>query len=476
MNSARPVIVWFRRDLRAEDNAALYHASHSGASIVPLFVVDTGLIASLRSDGAVFDFQAECLRELKTSLRRLGGSLVVRKGNVLDVHKQLIREINPAALYVNRDYEPSAVERDQAVSDLYGSRNIPVHEFKDHVLHEPGEVLNGQGNPYVVFTPYARAWRQLEPMKPFGMPRRFRSPGVAGDPIPDARSLRRIRTIDRPAFKGGESAARRRWDEFRHEGLGGYADHRNDPAVNGTSGMSPYLRFGCISPRTMVWEARQAQSGEGSRAAIATFIDELIWREFFQAVLFHVPRLVDSNYRQAFNRMPWKTSVRMFDAWKTGRTGFPLVDAGMRQLNRTGWMHNRVRMVVASFLTKDLRQDWKRGAHYFEEKLLDIETASNIGGWQWAAGTGVDPKPLRIFNPRRQSERFDPEGIYIRRHVPELQNVPGRFIHAPHEMPAALQKEIGCVIGKDYPAPIVDHANAAQEYKQYYMSIQRPPA
>ena len=375
MNSARTVIVWFRRDLRVEDNAALFHASHTGAPLVPLFVVDTGLIASLRSDGAVFDFQAQCLRDLETSLRKLGGSLVVRNGTALDVHKALIRETNPAALYVNRDYEPSALERDRAVFDLYRSRNIPVHDYKDHVVHEPGEVLNGQGKPYVVFAPYARTWKQLEPMKPFGMPRRFRSPSLAGDPIPDAKSLGRVRAIDQPAFKGGESVARSRWDEFRNENLRGYQDRRNNPAVDGTSRMSPYLRFGCISPRTMMRDSLVA-ARNGSRAAVATFVDELIWREFFQAVLFHFPRLVGSNYRQAFNHMPWKTSARTFEAWKTGKTGFPLVDAGMRQLNETGWMHNRVRMVVASFLTKDLRQDWKRGARYFEEKLLDIET-----GW-----------------------------------------------------------------------------------------------
>ena len=205
--------------------------------------------------------------------------------------------------------------------------------------------------------------------------------------------------------------------------------------------------------------------------SIRKFVDELIWREFYCSVLYHYPSLVHSNYREAFDKMPWKFCERLFKSWKEGKTGYPLVDAGMRQLNQTGWMHNRVRMVVASFLTKDLMHDWRKGAEYFEEKLMDIETSSNSGGWQWAASTGVDPKPLRIFNPRLQSERFDPEGDYIKRFVPELRKVPMKFIHAPHALPPALQKELGCVIGKHYPVPIVDHATASNEYKRLFAAI-----
>jgi deoxyribodipyrimidine photo-lyase len=205
--------------------------------------------------------------------------------------------------------------------------------------------------------------------------------------------------------------------------------------------------------------------------SIRKFVDELIWREFYFSVLSHFPVLVHSNYRKEFDAMPWKTSARQFGAWCEGCTGFPLVDAGMRQLNQTGWMHNRVRMVVASFLTKDLRHNWRDGAAYFEEKLLDIELSSNNGGWQWAASTGVDPKPLRVFNPRLQSERFDPDGVYIKKYVPELRCVPKKYIHAPHFMPPALQKELGCRIGKDYPAPLVDHGEASAEYKRVYASI-----
>jgi deoxyribodipyrimidine photo-lyase len=244
--------------------------------------------------------------------------------------------------------------------------------------------------------------------------------------------------------------------------------------------MSPYLRFGCISIKEMVEdvvnlrEKRQENSEnvKGENESIDAYLNELIWREFYQAVLYHFPYVVDSNYRKKFNKIRWNNNRKLLDDWKSGKTGFPLVDAGMHQLNSTGWMHNRVRMVVASFLTKDLLHDWKLGAHYFEEKLMDIDTASNIGGWQWSASTGVDPKPMRIFNPRLQAEKYDPQGEYIKRWIPELQSVPAKYIHAPHEMPMILQKEIGCIIGKQYPPPMIDHAQAAAMYKKMFYGIQ----
>ena len=279
--------------------------------------------------------------------------------------------------------------------------------------------------------------------------------------------------IPHPAFVGGEREAHSRWRNFLRSTIGDYGRSRDLPAIDGTSKLSAYLRFGCISIRRMVSDCHEAlhDAPPAQQLSIRKFVDELIWREFYCSVLYHYPSLVHSNYREAFDKMPWKFCERLFKSWKEGKTGYPLVDAGMRQLNQTGWMHNRVRMVVASFLTKDLMHDWRKGAAYFEEKLMDIETFSNNGGWQWAASTGVDPKPLRIFNPRLQSERFDPEGDYIKRFVPELRKVPMRFIHAPHALPPALQKELGCVIGKHYPVPIVDHATASNEYKRLFAAI-----
>lgn len=469
----RPVVVWFRRDLRIEDHAALYHASLSGAPIVPMFNFDTEIIKALPSDGAAFDFQAECLRDLKRSLEKLDGKLILRKGRAREVHSALIRELQPSALYFNRDYEPSACRRDAEIARLYESNDIEVRTFKDHVLQEGEEVLTQSGTPYSVFTPFANAWKKLPPPLPYEKPKRIMTPRISGEPILGAKELKKPVRIPNPAFEGGETAAQKAWKKFLEKGIFEYGADRDIPGLDGTSRMSAYLRFGCVSARTLHYDCQKALDSAPARAreSVQKYIDELIWREFYQAVLYHFPRLVDSSYRKEFDRMPWSRSRATLKAWQEGKTGYPLVDAGMRQLNRTGWMHNRVRMVVASFLTKDLRQDWRKGERYFEEKLLDIDTASNNGGWQWSASTGVDPKPLRIFNPRRQSERYDREGVYIRTYVPELRNVPSKFIHAPHEMPPALQREIGCVIGKSYPNRVVDHSVAAAEYKRYFASI-----
>ena len=469
----RPIIVWFRRDLRVEDHAALYAAAQRGVPIVPLFIVDTTLVTALPSDGAVFDFQAACLRDLAASLRKLGGDLILREGGVEDVHRRLIEELQPAALYYNRDYEPYARTRDEGVDRLYRNHGVEVVSFRDSVVHEPSEVLTKDGRPYVVFTPFSRTWKTLSHPEPFGTPRKFSTPAVRSAGIPGAAELGRETRIVRPAFRGGIQEAQRTWNAFIKEGIGRYDTGRDFPAEQGTSRLSPYLRFGCISPRTVLADCadRYRSAGVQARAAIQKYVDELIWREFYQAVLFHFPHLLTSNYRREFDRMPWSRSERTLTAWKEGRTGFPLVDAGMRELNTTGWMHNRVRMVVASFLTKDLLHDWKKGARVFEEKLMDIETASNNGGWQWSASTGVDPKPLRIFNPTLQAQRFDPRGSYIRAHVPELSAVPDRFIHAPHLMPPVLQKELGCVIGRDYPAPIVDHAAGSAKFREAYAMV-----
>jgi deoxyribodipyrimidine photo-lyase len=469
----RPIVVWFRRDLRIDDHAALRHASETGQPIVPLFIFDVDLIKSLTSDGALFDFQAEALRNLSENLESLGGRLIVRKGRVMEVHGELLAEIQPRALYFNRDYEPSALERDRKVENLYRRAGAEVKTFKDLLIQEPGEVMTGDGKPFVVFTPFANAWKKLPHASPLGKPKPFSSPDLRSGEILGARELRRKTRILRHEFTGGESEACSRWRAFPKQKLVHYAEGRDIPSVDGTSRMSPSLRFGCISIRRMLEDCLHIgrSSSPVARRSVDKFIDELIWREFYQSVLFHFPRLMDSNYRQEFDRMPWKLNEKQFEAWKYGRTGFPLVDAGMRQLNQSGWMHNRVRMVVASFLTKDLRHDWKFGQAYFEEKLMDIEAASNNGGWQWSASTGVDPKPMRIFNPRLQSERYDPEGEYIGRYVPELQNVPSKFIHAPHEMPPTLQKEIGCVIGKHYPSPIVDHAKMSAEYKRLFVAV-----
>lgn len=469
----RPIIVWFRRDLRTDDHAALVHSAKQGAPLVPLFIFDTELIRASPSDGAAFNFQAEALAELDHKLHQLGGALITPHGLVADVHRAIVRELQPQALYYNRDYEPYARERDLRIDRIYREAGAEVHSYNDMVVHEPDEVLTREGEPYVVFTPYANAWRKLPHPLPFGKPKPFSSPRLPLERMLGVRELGKMTAIPNPPFVGGEREARRRWRHFLQAMIGDYGHSRDLPAIDGTSKLSAYLRFGCISIRRMIDDCEKAlhHAPPAHQLSIMKYVDELIWREFYTSVLYHYPGLIQSNYREEFDKMPWRFNEGLFNAWKEGRTGFPLVDAGMGQLNQTGWMHNRVRMVVASFLTKDLMHNWRKGAAYFEEKLMDIETSSNNGGWQWAASTGVDPKPLRIFNPRLQSERFDPEGDHIKRYVPQLRRVPKKFIHAPHLMPTSLQKETGCSIGRDYPAPVVDHAEAAAEYKRAFSAV-----
>ncbi len=471
----RPVICWFRRDLRVHDNPALCHASSSGSPVIPLFVVDTELIAGIQSDGAVFDFQAECLRDLSQSIETLGGRLIIRRGRLSEALSRLARETKAEAVYFNRDYEPTALGRDRQATDLLQSLGIEVKAFDDVVVHPPDDIRTAEGGPYTVFTPYATKWRKLDKPKAAGAPSRFDTLRLASDPIPGADALGRKTLINNPALRGGETAARNRWNSFLRDGLNKYDNLRDIPSANGTSMMSPYLRFGCISPVRMYADLRGAwlDADENGRRAMAKYVDELVWREFYTSVLYYFPFTAERNYRRMFDGFNWSFDSMTFAAWKEGRTGFPIVDAGMRQLNATGWMHNRVRMVVASFLTKDLLVDWKKGEEYFSTKLLDMEKASNVGGWQWAASTGVDPRPLRIFNPALQSRRFDPDGTYIKNWVPELRQVPSRYIHEPSRMSAVLQKELGVIIGKDYSAPVVAHRDAATSFKRAYMSVKQ---
>ncbi len=464
------MVVWFRRDMRLDDNPALYHASRTGLPILPLFIIDEDLVAKLTSDGAAFDFQAECLRDLSAGIERLGGSLKIRRGTVRDVFSQIVEEIKPGIVYFNQDYEPEAMDRDKAVSKLLRSSGIEVKSFHDVAIHGPEELKTAEGGPYSVYTPFAVKWLHLPESAPLGVPARIRTPGLTSDPIPAGKDLGRPTTITAPIVHGGETAAKERWKLFLKSSVSEYDTRRDYPGVDGTSLMSPFLRFGCISAVRMYADLRAVSLSAGTmaRGAIGKFVKELIWREFYMSALYYFPFTAERNYQRAFDRLEWSRDNGMLEAWKKGLTGFPFIDAGMRQLNATGWMHNRARMAVASFLTKDLFIDWRVGAAYFGSKLLDIEAASNVGGWQWSASTGADARPMRIFNPTLQARHFDGTGEYIRRWVPELRNVPAAHIHEPGKMSGALQKDIGVIIGKDYPNQIVDHRAAAAAFKRAY--------
>jgi len=429
-------IHWFRADLRVQDNTALHAACGEAERVVPVFIFDP-LILKARDTGApIVGFMLECLRALEAQVRDAGGRLIFRHGPPEREMESLLRETKATALYFNRDYEPMARKRDAAVTKMAQGLGVEVRSFKDAVAHEPEEILKNDGTPFRVFTPYSRAWRAMGagkalPKVPFPRAAEFAQPKSLALPTSEELGFK----VEIPLPKAGEDAARERLREFCAGDLLRYAEARHFPALGASSRMSPHLRLGTISPREMLGAAEQAaEKHPAARRQIDTFVSELIWREFYRQILWYFPHVAESCFRPEYDGLKWENDERLFRAWCEGRTGFPMVDAGMRQLNTTGWMHNRVRMITAMFLTKDLHISWQWGERYFMQKLLDADLASNNGGWQWSAGTGTDAQPwFRIFNPISQAQKFDPEGRYIQQFVPEINLL-------------------------TYPAPIVDHA------------------
>ena len=427
---------WFRCDLRLGDNTALHAASVAAETVVPIFIFDPKILRSRDVSPGQVAFMIECLRSVENDIAAAGGKLIFRHGQVVEEMTAVLRESEASALFYNRDYEPYACERDTAVEKLAHSLGVQVHSYKDNVVHEPHEILKADGNPYRVFTPYSRAWRSLAaprllPSVKFARARNLKNPRSL--PLPSAKELGFA--CDLPIPSAGESAARQRLRKFAARNLLHYAENRDFPARDATSYLSPDLRLGTVSPRTVLAAANKAaQSHPNARKSIDTFVGELVWRDFYKQILRHFPHVAEGAFRPQYNVIPWKNDRKLFAAWCQGRTGYPLVDAGMRQLNTTGWMHNRLRMIVANFLTRDLLVSWQWGERYFMQKLLDADLAANNGGWQWCAGTGTDAQPwFRIFNPIAQARKFDPEGRYIQRYVPEIDT-------------------------REYPLPIVDHA------------------
>ena len=467
-------IVWFRRDLRLHDNPALAAACEACSDVVPLFVFDEPLLRSQIFGSACMNFMLGCLDDLAASLAARGVALQWRRGEPIVEVMTAAREWKADIVYWNRDYEPGAIQRDRAVQQRLAELGVRTQTFKDHVVFEAEEVRGATGEPLQRYSAYrARWWSRWRAASPpvLPIPVRLcadRVPDVAPRPIPMASELGYEPLT--PWIEPGEQNARRALIRFLGGPIHRYADGRNSPAIDGTSKLSPHFRFGTLSPRTAIHAALAdlAAGGRVSRLDVLTWIDELIWRDFFQQVLSAFPRVVDGPFRAsaaAPPREPGSERDRLFHAWCGGQTGYPIVDAGMRQLNRTGWMHNRVRMIVASFLIKDLRIDWQSGERYFMRHLLDADAAANNGNWQWCASTGTDAmRGYRIFNPAVQSKRFDPDGSYIRRYVPELQAVTPKWVHEPHLMTLEEQSRSGCRITVDYPAPIVDHRQARLEY------------
>lgn len=473
MQKYQKSLVWFRRDLRDYDHAALYHALKNSAQVFCIFVFDTEILDLLedKADRRV-EFIWESIKALKSALLSHGGDLIVTHGKAREIIPQQAKKLGVEAVFSNRDYEPSAMARDAEVEQALSQAEIEFHQFKDQVIFEKDDVLTQQGKPYGVFTPYKNAHlKKLNDfyLKPYPTDQYFAhlSPHQT-EPMPQLEDLGFQRTnLGQMKLPTGMQGAKSLFDDFTDR-IKQYKEARDYPAVKGPSYLSVHLRFGTISIRHLARTAWQ-MGGTGAE----TWLSELIWRDFYFQILYHHPKIADGEaYKAEFNHLPFPNDKPLFEAWCKGKTGYPLVDAAMRQLNQTGYMHNRLRMVVASFLVKDLLIDWRWGERYFAEQLIDFDLSANNGGWQWAASTGCDAQPwFRIFNPITQSEKFDPAGKFIRKYVPELAACSDEEIHAPWLIPSLRQTMLGIEIGKNYPLPVVDHALQREKALSLYKNI-----
>ncbi len=472
-------LVWFRRDLRDFDHAALAAALRESAAVYCVFVFDREILDRLpdRADRRVEYIHGSVI-ELDARLRAGGGGLIVRHGLARDAVPELAQALSVDAVYVNHDYEPRAIDRDAAVGEALAPRGRSFLTFKDQVVFERDEILTRAGRPFAVFTPYRNAWlAALTPAHLAPQEIKARRPALApipaalDTPLPSLEALGFAPT-NLPLLPGAR-AAERRFVEFQDR-IDRYRELRDYPSMKGPSYLSTDLRFGTVSIRQLAQFAHTRSLHAGGEGA-ASWLNELIWREFYSQILWHHPHVVDHAFRPQYDVLAFRNDPQQFATWCAGRTGYPIVDAAMRQLNQTGYMHNRLRMIAASFLVKDLLIDWRWGERYFADKLNDFDLASNNGGWQWAASTGCDAQPyFRIFNPVTQSERFDAHGSFIRRYVPELAALRDDEIHAPWQVPTAVQQQRGVVTGRDYPAPIVDHALARQQALELFAAVRTP--
>lgn len=467
---SEPVLHWFRRDLRLNDNTALHAAISTGKPVVPLFILDTNLLSAERVGTPRLKFLLNALTALDERLRKYNARLIVRQGKPMSIVQDLVDQIGVSALFFNADYSPYARQRDEKVQDAL---EIPVHVHDDVLLMPPGSVMKKDGDPYVVFTPFKNTWNGQD--KPDIVETRLSSSVFYGeldalknDGIPSLKDLEHSETIDLPPAT--EEHAQYLLDTFIDVDIGDYEETRNELPINpfadnrptGTSYLSPYLKLGILSPRQAYWAARdtyKASRSDKKRQSIATWVSELTWREFYVHILYHFPHVLQRDFVDTYLQLDWRDDSEQLQAWKDGQTGYPVVDAPMRQLKAIGWMPNRARMIVASFLTKDLLIHWRHGDIHFMQHLIDGDPAANNGGWQWAAGTGTDAQPyFRIFNPISQSKKYA-TSEYLRHWIPELNNVPDRYIHAPWEMDKPPD---------DYPPPLVDHGEARENTLQAF--------
>lgn len=469
------VLFWHRRDLRLSDNQGLHAAFEHSQKVIGVFCLDPQLLNADDVAPARVSYMLGCLRELEASYHALGSRLLVLDGDPRSTLPTLALAIGASAVYWNRDVEPYARQRDRDVAAELRDRQIAVEAGWDQLMHIPGAIRTStvDNKPYTVFTPFRKNWSRQPKSNPVPTPLQ------AIDLTPaELQIAEQVGAIAVPSdatlgiewdagfpVEPGEAAAKARLAEFEADAIFRYNVDRELPSLSGTSGLSPALKFGAIGIRD-VWQAtcRAAHACRNNVAAsdgVRTWQDELIWREFYQTVMYFFPELADGPYREMWRDFPWENDPRKFQAWREGRTGYPIVDAAMRQLSETGWMHNRCRMIVASFLTKDLCIDWRWGERYFMQHLVDGDLSANNGGWQWSASSGMDPKPLRIFNPTTQGKKFDPDAIYIRRWLPELRTLETKRIHGGGLTPIEAQSY-------GYLTPIVDHAVQQKRFKEIY--------
>jgi len=484
-----PTLLWFRHDLRLQDNLALVAAVARGGAVVPVFILDEGAEGKWGMGGASRWWLHHTLASLDASLQERGSRLVIARGDSAVVLRELVKATGAGAVFWNRRYEPAVIARDATIKAELLAGGVEAKSFKGALLFEPHTIQNKQGRPFQVFTPYWKHCLTL-PVAPAVKFTAAQIAGLAAESWPRSLALAELGLLPKiawdtgfyPAWQPGEKGAAARLKLFTARAMDVYADERNLPDRDGTSMLSPWLHFGELSPR-QVWAAVEARSKESGvfppSNGARVFLSEIGWREFAHHLLFHFPHTPEKPLRAEFEKFRWAEDAggRKLRAWQRGMTGYPIVDAGMRQLRDTGWMHNRVRMVVASFLVKHLRLNWTHGAAWFWDTLVDADLASNTLGWQWSAGCGADAAPyFRVFAPVLQGVKFDSDGDYVRRWVPELAKVPSEHIHAPWEAPAAVLARAGVELGKNYPGPIVNHAAAREAALKAFKALRNSEA
>lgn len=469
------ILFWHRRDLRLSDNWGLAAARSRSPQVTGVFCLDPGILKADDVAPARVSYLIGCLQELQQRYAAVGSELLMLQGDPRQSLPRLAQAVDAAAVYWNRDVEPYARDRDTAVAAALKAIGVEIKTtFWDQLLHAPGQVMTKSNTPYTVYSPFWRNWRQQAKPAPVanltdaqGLSETVRTQATAAGAIalPSAADLGFDWTAPLP-LEPGEGAAQQQLERFcdSDRAIGDYDEQRNFPALDGTSRLSAALKFGAIGIRT-VWAATEVAHNrcrsDEARQSVRAWRQELAWREFYQHVMFHFPSLAEGPYRKMWQHFPWENEPERFQAWCSGRTGYPIVDAAMRQLNQTGWMHNRCRMIVASFLTKDLIIDWRWGEKYFMQTLFDGDLSANNGGWQWSASSGMDPKPLRIFNPASQARKFDPEADYIRRWVPELRHLDTEILLSG-EIDADDRDQVG------YPQPVVTHKQQQARFKEKY--------